>query len=197
MDNAGAVTIGNGAITTVKIFDSAVEESKIGAAAVTASKIGADAVNATHINPDVAGARVRQNSSDGSLEQDVSDDYQNDNDGVVSKNQIVFVQTDGHVDLALATNADSYKYALGIVEDATIAAAATGKVIDVIGIKVGGFTGLTPGEDYYVSRSTPGALVDRATAFGGHFQVTDHVYFVGKAYSATELTFAPNYEYEY
>lgn len=131
----------------------------------------------------------------------VSDDFQrddsvsktNDNAGSITVRQVVYVKSSGNVDLAQATVAAMADAELGIVEDASIATTASGKIIFRRGAIVGGFSGMTPGKEQIVSRSTPGALVEDLTGF----QDGEMVFSVGKAISATELVYNPEFKFEF
>lgn len=116
----------------------------------------------------------------------------NDNASAITVRKIVYIKADGDVDLAAADVANLSDFALGVVEDASIAAAASGKIVVRPGAIIGGFSGLTPGLEYYVDKAAPGSMVDLAslTLASG-----DTLYFVGRAISATELCFDPRYEY--
>ena len=100
-------------------------------------------------------------------------------------------QADGDVDLAKA-DVTSDAFQLGVVEDASIASAASGKIVFRRGAVISGYSGLTPGKLQYVSRATAGAMTESLAGFvAGEF-----VYSIGRALSATELVFDPQFEYE-
>jgi len=84
-------------------------------------------------------------------------------------------------------------FQIGIVKDASIAAAASGAVIVRAGAKITGLSGLTPGQKVYVSRSAAGGLTQSLAGF----VATEFVYQVGHAISATEMIFEPQFLYEY
>lgn len=129
----------------------------------------------------------------GEVAADYSDAFTNDNAGAITIRQVVYIKADGDVDLAQANVTDLDDFELGIVEDASIAAAASGEITIRRGAVIGGYSGMTPGKKQYVSRSTAGALVEALTGFtAGEF-----VYSVGRAKSATELIFDPNFEFEF
>jgi hypothetical protein len=115
----------------------------------------------------------------------------NDNAGTVSAGQIVYIKANGHIDLA--TNVvTSNAFRVGIVKDATIATTAAGNIWVQEGIKVLGFTGLTPGAPVYVS-NTAGALTQTTSGFSaGQF-----LYQVGYAISATTIVFQPQFILEW
>lgn len=117
----------------------------------------------------------------------------NDNAGPITIRQVVYVKSNGNVDLAQANVAAIADGELGVVEDASISAAAAGKIIFRRGAIIGGFAGLTPGKKYFVSRGTAGAIVVDLTGF----VAGEKVYSVGRALSATELVFDPQFEYEF
>lgn len=117
----------------------------------------------------------------------------NDNAGAITVGQVVYIKANGNVDLAQANVANLADFHLGIVADASISAAAAGLITVRDGEIIGGFSGLTPGAKVYVSRATPGALVQSLSGFvAGEF-----VYCVGRALSATQISFDPEFEFEY
>ena len=177
-------------------------------AGITAAKLAANSVTAAKLNADTAGAGLALNGTTNALEiqtgegtKIVSDavvaDYaitkQNDNGSPITANQIVYVKANGNVDLALASVTSLHSFELGIVEAASIAAAASGKIILKRGATVAGFTGLTPGKKLYVSRSTAGSWQHDLTGFvAGEF-----VYSVGRAIDTTRVSYDPNFEFEF
>ena len=78
---------------------------------------------------------------------------------------------------------------LAVVKDASIASSATGDVY-FRGSVIGGYSGLTVGASYFVSAATAGAITSVAPTASG-----DYVYKAGRAVSATELLFEPEYRY--
>jgi hypothetical protein len=116
----------------------------------------------------------------------------NDNAGTISIRQMVYIKANGNVDLARADVSNLSDFQLGVVEDATILTTATGKIIVREGAIIPGFSSLTPGAEYFVSKATAGAMV----LFGSlSLAANDTVYRVGRAISATELLFSPEYQY--
>jgi hypothetical protein len=117
----------------------------------------------------------------------------NDNSSAITVGQVVYIKANGNVDLAQANVANLADFHLGIVKDASIAPAASGLVTVRDGEIIGGFSGLTPGQRVYVSRSTAGALTQSLAGFvAGEF-----VYAVGRAISATQISFDPEFLFEY
>lgn len=117
----------------------------------------------------------------------------NDNASAITQNQVVYVKADGDVDLAQATIANLFNFALGIVEPSSIASAATGKIVVRRGAIISGLSGLTPGRKQYLSRATAGAMTESLTGFvAGEF-----VYSVGRALSSTTMIFDPQFEFEF
>jgi hypothetical protein len=102
----------------------------------------------------------------------------------------VYTKTNGHVDLAQG-NASGTAEVLGVVEDTSIAASASGNIL-IGGVltatttqwdAVAGTTGgLTPGSVYYLSATTAGQLTATAPTTVGQFVVR-----VGRALSATKM----------
>lgn len=117
----------------------------------------------------------------------------NDNAGSITAGQVVYIKDNGNVDLAQANVANLDTFQIGIVKDASIATTASGNIYVIDGLLLSGFSSLTPGAKVYVSRSTAGALTQSLTGFvAGEF-----VYCVGRAISATEIAYDPEFEFEY
>jgi len=117
----------------------------------------------------------------------------NDNAGTITVRQVVYIKSNGNVDLARADVANLGDGALGIVSDATIATTASGNIVVRRGCIVPGFSGMTPGKKQFVSKATAGALVETVSFSSSG----DSVYSVGRAISATELLFDPQFEFEF
>lgn len=165
-------SIGENGSNQLEVKDAGITESKLSSSvAGTAIKGGAG----TALSVDFAIAKT------------------NDNASAITIRQIVYVKSNGAVDLAQATVSALPDSELGIVEDASIASAASGQIIFRRGAIVAGFTGLTPGAKVYVSRTTAGDYVQSLTGF----QTGEFVYKVGRAISATEISFDPAFEYVY
>jgi len=117
--------------------------------------------------------------------------FVNDNAGTINAGQVVYVKSNGAVDLAIASLGAGLNVKLAIVADATIATTATGSFKVAAGSVVSGYTGLTPGGKVYVSRDTAGSLTQSLTGF----VATEAVVCVGKALSATVIEFNPEFEF--
>jgi hypothetical protein len=115
---------------------------------------------------------------------------QNDNASTVAANKAVFIKTNGNFDLATKVTA-SDSVALAFTEE-SIASSASGKIVVRRGAIISGFTSLTPGEKYFVNTSG-----DVAKYTDISFSAGDFVYSVGRALSATEILFDPEYEFEF
>lgn len=118
----------------------------------------------------------------------------NDNAGTISVRQVVYVKSNGAVDLADASAVDLFDGVIGLVKDATILTTAAGLITFAKGDIISGFSGLTPGKKYYVSNDTAGGIDLYADIT---FVAGESVCRVGKALSATELEFDPGFEFEY
>lgn len=116
----------------------------------------------------------------------------NDNAGAITIRQVVYVKANGNVDLASKATANLDSFDIGLVEDATIASSATGKIIVRNGAIVSGFTGLTPGQAYYVAAS---GTID--TYANITWNIGDHVYRVGRAVTSSDLKLDQEFEYVY
>lgn len=173
--------------TGLKVADAGVTETQL-AASVAGAGLTGGAGTALTVNP---GDAVKIASD--AVAVDFAKTVTNDNAGAITVRQVVYIKANGNVDLAQANVTDLQNYELAIVEDASIAAAASGKVTVRRGAVIGGFTGLTPGERVYVSRDTAGAVTQDLSAW----VAGEHVYRVGRALSATELIYDPEYEIEY
>lgn len=112
----------------------------------------------------------------------------NDNAGSITVGQVVYIKTNGAVDLAQASTANIDQKKIGVVKDATIATTATGAIFINKNAKIGGYSGLTVGEPVYISEDTAGATTQDISGFATG---TDFVYRVGFAVSATEIRFDP------
>jgi hypothetical protein len=116
--------------------------------------------------------------------QPITKSFTNDNGSAITVRQIVFVKSNGNVDLADKSSINDVK--LAIVADTSIASAAAGLCHFKQGTLISGFSGLTPGASYFVGAA--GAITATAPAVVG-----ERVYKVGQAISATELEFAPEF----
>jgi hypothetical protein len=122
---------------------------------------------------------------------DFTKSYTNDNGSSITQGQIVYLKSNGNVDLATWTNA-SDAVELGVVYDASISASASGKVTVRRGAIVGGFSSLTVGAPVYVG-STGGAVTQSLASISAG----QYVHRVGYAYSATQVIFDPSFVVEY
>lgn len=194
----------------VKVDDSSIEgdatsgQLKVKDLGITTGKLADNSVTGAKLNSDTAGAGLvlttglDVNPGDAikiasdAVAVDFAVAKTNDNAGAITARQVVYVKSNGNVDLALAsaTIADAE---LGLVEDASIATTASGKITFRRGAIVGGFSGLTPGKMQYVHRTTAGALTESLAGFvAGEF-----VFAVGRALSATQVLFNPEFIIEY
>lgn len=119
--------------------------------------------------------------------------FVNDNASAITLGQVVYIKSNGHVDLANATGgATPGNGTIGIVDDASIAASGSGR-IDIRPGYILTTSGLTPGQSYYVSK-TAGAIDLFANI---SYATGDAVIRVGRAMSATQLVFEPFFEYQF
>lgn len=107
--------------------------------------------------------------------------FTNDNAGAITIREVVYVKSNGNVDLADASSLSTSDGALGLVASTSIGSAAAGNITIVQGTIVDGFTGLTPGSVQYIS-TTPGALTETPPSSVGEVQRR-----VGRALSTTEV----------
>ncbi len=171
--------------TAIAIKALGVDTAELAADAVDGTKIADDAVAKEHVAADVAGTGIRQNTN-GSLERDDARSFTNDNAGAITIRQIVYIKSDGDVDLAKADAAATSDVKLGIVEDASIASTASGSIIIRKGAIIGGFAGLVPGADQFISPSTAGLMTPTAPTTSGQWFRK-----IGEAISTTEIEFNP------
>jgi hypothetical protein len=110
-----------------------------------------------------------------------------------SINDIVFIKANGNFDKAQANVANLEDFELGFLAEAVTGSGQSKLVYTRRGAIVSGFSGLTPGQKCWVDRSTAGAITQTLAGFvAGEF-----VYSVGRALSATEVLYAPSFEFEY
>lgn len=196
----------NSSASGLKVSDLGITAAQIANNTITAAQIANATITATQLAASVAGngltggagAALSVVVADTTLvvgasgvALNASDAYVNDNAGTVSVGQVVYIKTNGHIDLASNVVASNL-VDIGIVKDATIAAAGTGNVWTQEGIKISGFSGLTPGAPVYVS-NTAGALTQSTSGFtAGQF-----VYQVGYALTASVIRFEPSFLIEW
>ena len=125
-------------------------------------------------------------NANGSLERDDARALTNDNASPITIRQIVYIKSDGDVDLARANALSTAERKLGVVEATSIAAAASGSIFTRKGTIIGGFSGLTPGADQFLSVATAGLITETAPSTSGQI-----IRKVGEAISATEIEFNP------
>ena len=77
--------------------------------------------------------------------------FTNDNASSITVRQVVYVKSNGNVDLAQATVAGLADGVIGLVAAASIATTASGTITVRAGAVIGGFTGLTAGKAVYLS----------------------------------------------
>jgi hypothetical protein len=181
-------------------------ELEVKDAGITLAKLASDSVDESKLTVSVAGdglgggggAALSVNTGDAvKIDSDaVAVDFAltktNDNASAITIRKVVYVNAAGNVDLAEKDTANLFESELGVVEDASIDPDEEGKVIFRRGAVIGGFTGLTPGKEYYVDTAGDIALYSAITYAPGEFVMS-----VGKALSATEIAFNPAYQFTY
>lgn len=189
LTTAGSITIG----TTALAFSPAgasIQTATAGSGGAVEGIVTADTDKGLDI---VAG--VMEVKVDDSTTQFVSGDVAvkhslaktNDNAGSITVRQLVYIKSNGNVDLAVASTATAARE-LGIVADASIATTASGQIYLRRGAVVGGYSGLTPGQHVFVHPSTAGSYTqDASTVTSGN------LYSVGRALSATEVSYDPRH----
>ncbi len=124
---------------------------------------------------------------------DFLEPYTNVEGSTIERAQIVFESSTGDVELARADDAIKPGTTVGIVYDRNIANAAAGNVLVKTGFKMNGFSGLSTGEPVYVSRTVAGSVQQNTSGF----IAGEHIYYLGRALSSTELLYDPRYGVEY
>jgi hypothetical protein len=110
----------------------------------------------------------------------------NDNSGAITVGQFVYMKANGNVDLAKADASATSTSKIGIVYDASIAAAGLGAVTFQKGSFITGLTGLTPGQPVYLSTGTAGGYTQTIPTAVGQIILE-----LGEALSASVMEFAP------
>lgn len=168
----------------VKIDDSSIGENGSNQLEVKDDGVTAAKLNSDVVSGDLAGGLKQE--AGGDLSRQDARSLTNDNAGSITIRQIVYVKSDGDVDLAQADALATSGSKLGVVADASINAAASGNITLRKGAVIGGFSGLTPGAAQFLSDATAGALTETPPSDSG-----DVVVQVGEALSATEIEFNP------
>jgi hypothetical protein len=106
---------------------------------------------------------------------------------------VVYLKTNGNFDKAQATVTNLDDAELGILTETVSSAGQTKLVVMRRGAIYGGYSGLTIGKKCYVSASTSGAIAQTLSGFSAG----NLVYCVGRAISATEISYNPAFEFEY
>jgi hypothetical protein len=214
--DASKVTIPQNAITTthftsegIKTLDigyKAITQSRLADSAITAAKLANDSVTAAKLSPNVAGDGIAQGAG-GELDVNVGDAIKiasdavavdftksliNGNGSVLAVRDVVYIKSDGEVAWASKSIANLDDAELGIVATASNDNDPTDVVIRR-GAIISGFSGLTPGQEYYVAAS--GGSID--TFANITYSAGDFVYKVGRALSATELIYDPEFKLEF
>jgi hypothetical protein len=112
----------------------------------------------------------------------------NDNGSAITQRQIVYVKSNGHVDLALADAVATCDAMLGVVNQASIDTGVGGLILIKRGQRVGGFASstFTPGAPVFLSPTTAGGVTTTCPA-----TVTQLIVLLGYAVSDTEFVFDP------
>jgi hypothetical protein len=197
--NVTAAKLASDSVTTIKILDANVTTAKIADNAVTKAKLDASfdgsalAFSGETLNVQVGSEKGVQIVSD-ALEGDYSRTMNNGSASVaIAAQDLVYVDATGKVQLAQANVTDLDTFEIGISEGSILAGTSnTGRIVLRRGAIYGGFSSLTPGAKVYVSRTTAGALTQSLSGFVSG----EHVYSVGRAVSATEISYSPEHEYQ-
>jgi hypothetical protein len=174
---------------------------------ITASRqIVVNPSNATYVDVDVADEfLISDNSDSGALKkttiQSIIDltggvptkQLTNQEGSTINQFQVVYTVPSGGVALASASIAAIADSQLGIVAETSISDGDSGAIIVRDGEFVDGFSGLTIGAKLYVSRSVLGGFQQDLAGF----VAGEIVYCIGRAISATEIVFDPEFEFEF
>jgi hypothetical protein len=200
-DSVTTIKIVDANVTDTKLATDSVTTAKILALNVTTAKLAATSVTAAKPGSDVAGSgltggngsAIAANAGDGiqvgsTIAVNFTEQLVNDNAGAITVGQLVYLKTNGHVDLATAVLAGPDTM-LMVVQATSIAAAGTGAIYARPGARVGGFSSLTPGKKVYAHNSSAGGVTqDDTTISSGNY-----LYTIGRAISATEVIFQPQF----
>ena len=127
-------------------------------------------------------------------EYDAVETLINDEGAVVVAGQIVYKSAANMFKLASAANpALGEGTVFGAVVADVIAAGERGRVVVAQGVRVKGYVGLTMNQPCFLSRTTPGAVVQNLTGF----VPGNHVIKLGTPYTTIGMLFEPEYDYEY
>lgn len=201
----GALEIKTSGVGSTQLASSAVTTAKLAATSVTAAKLGSDVAGSglTGGNGSALAVSVGTETgvmiSGGNVVADYDRTLTNGSASVgISAGQILYMDTGGKVQLAKANVSNLDQFAL-FIGDSTIAAGTsnTGRCVARLGAIYGGFSSLTIGADVYVSRATAGAVTQDPSTSTGNFVSGEYVYKVGRAVSATEIRFEPEFMWQY
>lgn len=173
------------ASTGLKVADAGITATQI-AASVAGAGLAGGAGTALSVNVG-NGLKILSDN----VEVDYASAKTNDNAGAIVAGKVVYIKANGNVDLASKANAIS-DTELGFVQDASIASAASGAIIFKRGAHISGFSGLTPGAEYYVAGAGLMDLYANIT-----YAATENVYSLGKALDATTLIYNPSYKFQF
>ena len=189
--NVTAAKLATDSVTTVKIVDVNVTTAKLAATSVTAAKLGSDVAGSGLTGGN--GVAIAASAGDGiqvasTIAAKYTEQLVNDNAGSITVGQLVYLKSNGNVDLATAALAGPDTM-LMVVQATSIAAAGTGAIYARPGARIGGFSSLTPGKKTYAHNSSAGGVTQDDTTIGAG----NYVYSIGRAISATEVIFQPEY----
>jgi hypothetical protein len=168
-------------------------------AAVTAEVARATAAEGV-LATDIAEEETRALAAEAALQLAIDDfqvqlneysKYAKQADESIAEGKICYVKPNGKVVKAVAS-VDLSQAQLLISAEA-VGSGQEGLFYVLQGYAVGGFSGLTPGKKYFVSKSIAGEVVDSLSGFAAG----DSVYAVGHAISASDIAFSPAFMFEY
>lgn len=168
-------------------------------AAVTAEVARATAAESA-LAADIADEETRALAAEAALQSGIDDlqlqlndysKYVKEADESIAEGKICYVKPNGKVVKAVASVDLSQAQLLIAAE--SVSSGQQGAFYVLEGYTVGGFSGLTPGKKYFVSKSIAGEVVDSLSGF----VAGDSVYAVGHAISASDIAFSPAFMFEY
>ena len=168
----------------LKVADAGITETQL------ATSVAGDGLSGGAGSALAVGAGDGIKVSTNAVSTDYANGFTNDNAGAITIRQVAYVKSNGNVDLAIADSsiATLAKAKIVVVEQASIASAASGSCYARQGAKITGFSGLTPGL-VYLSKTVAGAVTQDTSGF----TTGDHILSIGEAISATEVIFNPKH----
>jgi hypothetical protein len=159
---------------------------------ITSSKLAANAVTKDKLNANVVGAGLKI-AATGEIEDDDVVSLQNDDVAGFSAGEFGIIEADGNVVKLQANYAGTINVGSSfVVAMASVASGASGKFA-VGSVVASGYSGLSEEQPVYASRTTKGSYIQSLSGFASG----EHIILLGKAISASEIKFQPEYVAEF